>query len=195
MSTMVSCYKTKHAMLINERPPNVSFSNFDSGVPNMASTEGEPFKHALYKSLQKLNKAEIEIKEKQYQALFSIVDNKDTICILPIGYGKSLIYQLLPFMFELFPRAGDTYASLSSSYVFVISPLNALMIDQITKLKDFMDVSVLRAVDIEESMLNTNVKNSNPSKFIFAHPEALLEDKKVFQFLSKSKTYKNNLKS
>ena len=162
----------------------------------MASTEGELFEHALYKSLQKLNKAEIEIKEKQYQALLSIVkDNKDTICVLPTGYGKSLIYQLLPFMFEFFPRAGDTYASLSSSYVFVISPLNALMIDQITKLKDFMDVSVLRAVDIEESMLNTNVMNSNPSKLIFAHPEALLEDKKVFKFLSKSKTYKKNLRA
>ena len=59
----------------------------------MASTEGELFKYALYKSLQKLNKAEIEIKEKQYQALLSIVnDNKDTICVLPTGYGKSLTY-------------------------------------------------------------------------------------------------------
>ena len=58
-----------------------------------------------------------------------------------------------------------------------------------------MDVSVLRAADIEELMLNTNVMNSNPSKLIFAHPEALLEDKKVFQFLSKSKTYKNNLRA
>ena len=112
------------------KAPNVSCSNFDSIVPNMASTEGELFNHALYKSLQKLNKAEIEIKEKQYQALLFIVkDNKDTICVLPTGYGKSLIYQLLPFSFEFFPRAGDTYASLSSSYVFVISPLNALMID------------------------------------------------------------------
>ena len=75
------------------KPPNVSCSNFDSVVPNMASTEGELFKHALHKSLQKLNKAEIEIKEKQYQALLSIVKyNKDTICVLPTGYGKSLTY-------------------------------------------------------------------------------------------------------
>ena len=59
----------------------------------MASTEGELLKYALYKSLQKLNKAEIEIEEKQYQALLSIVkDNKDTICVLPTGYGRSLIY-------------------------------------------------------------------------------------------------------
>ena len=73
--------------------------------------------------------------------------------------------------------------------------MNALIIDQKTKLKDFMDVSVLRAVDFGESMLNTNVKNSNPNKLIFAHPEALLEDKKVFQFWLKSKTYKNNLRA
>ena len=57
----------------------------------MASTElGELFQLAL--------KVGINIKEKQYQALLSIVkDSNDTICVLPTGYGKSLINQLLPF--------------------------------------------------------------------------------------------------
>ena len=92
MSTMVPCYKTKHAILINESPLMYRVPTL-TVVPNMASTEGELFKYALYKSLQKLNKAEIEIKEKQYQALLSIVkDNKDTICVLPTCYGKSLTY-------------------------------------------------------------------------------------------------------
>ena len=68
------------------------------------------------------------------------------------------------------------------------------MIDQISMLKDFMDVSVLKAVDIDELTLN-NVMDGNPCKLTFAQPEALLEDKKMFQFLSKSKMYKDNLKA
>ena len=35
--------------------------------------------------------------------------------------------------------------------------------------------------------------NNDSSKIIFAHAEALLKDKKVFQYLLKSKKYKDNL--
>jgi superfamily II DNA helicase RecQ len=78
---------------------------------------------ALPKSLHKINKAEMEIKDKQYEALWPVVKNKnDTICVLPTGYGKSLIYQLLPFMFDFYPRCENNDLSLSSSFVLVISP-------------------------------------------------------------------------
>ena len=40
-----------------------------------------------------------------------------------------------------------------------------------------------------DSFFNTD------SKIIFAHPEALLEDKNVFDLLLKSKKFKENLKS
>ena len=39
-----------------------------------------------------------KLKECQYESVKAVVvDRKDTICILPTGYGKSLIYQLLPY--------------------------------------------------------------------------------------------------
>ena len=39
------------------------------------------------------------LKECQYEAVKGVVvDRKDRICILPTGYGKSLIYPLLPFV-------------------------------------------------------------------------------------------------
>jgi superfamily II DNA helicase RecQ len=59
---------------------------------------------------------------------------------LPTGDGKSLIYQLLPFVFDAYLGYENTTSS-----VIVISPLNALMVDQITKLKTHMDVTVLKA--------------------------------------------------
>jgi hypothetical protein len=37
--------------------------------------------------------------------------------------------------------------------------------------------------------------NSNPSKAIFAHAEASLEDMKIFEYLVKSKKYTDNLKA
>ena len=147
----------------------------------MASCVDDLFRVALSKSLHKINKAGIEIKEKQYEALWSVVkDKNDTICVLPTGYGKLLIYQLLAFMFDFYPHCEDNDLSSSSSFVLVISPLNALMIDQITKLKDHVNVLIMKAVHLDESKDEPLYMDNNSSKIIFAHAEALLEDKKVF---------------
>ena len=51
------------------------------------------------------------------------------LAVLPAGYGKSVIYQILPDVF-------DIMLGTEKSVVLVISPLNALTQDQITKLKD-----------------------------------------------------------
>ena len=61
---------------------------------SMASTEGDLFQLALYESQEKLNEVGIDIKEKQCQALLSIVKDNYKICVLATGYGKSLIYHV-----------------------------------------------------------------------------------------------------
>ena len=56
----------------------------------------DQFHPALDFALEKLGKAELSLKEAPYEALKSVVfKGKDTIWLLPIGYGKSLIYQLI----------------------------------------------------------------------------------------------------
>ena len=56
------------------------------------------FHSVLAEALERLGKKNLKLKECQYEAVKAVVvDRKDTICILPIGHGKSLIYQLLPF--------------------------------------------------------------------------------------------------
>ena len=61
------------------------------------------FHGALENSLKKLNKSDLEIKEHQYEAIKSVVvQGKDTVCVLPTGYGKSLIFQILPFVFDYY---------------------------------------------------------------------------------------------
>ena len=71
------------------------------------------FNSVLDEALERLGKKNLKLKECQYEAVKAVVvDRKDTICILLTGYGKSLIYQLLPFVLlnYLFPthaRMGD----------------------------------------------------------------------------------------
>lgn len=153
------------------------------------------FHSALDEALKRLGKENIKLKECQYEAVKAVVvDGKDTLCVLPTGYGKSLIYQLLPFIF-------DAYLGIEKgSSIIVISPLNALMVDQITKLKERVDVNVLKAI-VRENKSNTSDSGSiynqivRPSQIIFAHPEALLEDKKIFQQVLKSKAYQDSVKA
>ena len=59
-----------------------------------------------------------------------VQQKRDVLAILPTGYGKSLIYQLLPSMFN-FLLYGGNYRSIA----IVVSPLSALMMDQVEKIK------------------------------------------------------------
>ncbi|CAG2238573.1 recQ [Mytilus edulis] len=68
-----------------------------------------------------------EFKDKQRESIENILQLNDTVVILPTGYGKSRIYFHLPELFE--KLSGE------KSTVLVISPLQALMKDQISKLE------------------------------------------------------------
>ena len=40
------------------------------------------------------------LKEKQLEAVKTFVEGKDTFVALPTGYGKSIIYAILPLVFD-----------------------------------------------------------------------------------------------
>jgi ATP-dependent DNA helicase RecQ len=61
-----------------------------------------------------------ELKERQYELLVKILNQESVLGILPTGYGKSLVFQL--------------YALLIPRTTMVISPLRALIRDQINNL-------------------------------------------------------------
>ena len=98
------------------------------------------FNCSLEYALEKLGKAELSLKEAQYEALKNVVfDRRDTMCVLPTGYGKSLIYQLLSCTFDYFLSS-----DIGNSSIIVVSLLNALMQDQISKLKGYLNVRTLK---------------------------------------------------
>ena len=86
------------------------------------------FHEALNFSLQPLGAADLQLKEKQYEVLKSVViDNKDALAVLSTGYVKSLIYQLLAPIYNFMDFAESPKDKKST--VIVISPLNALIRD------------------------------------------------------------------
>ncbi|XP_028410628.1 uncharacterized protein LOC114533320 [Dendronephthya gigantea] len=121
------------------------------------------FHSSIDNALLKLGKAEISLKEAQYEALKAIVINRnDSLVILPTGYGKSLIYQTLPFIFDYL----DPSPSLPA-IIIVVSPLNALMQEQVEKLSERVNTIVLQA--------NDNIKEIHANcQIVFAHPEVFV---------------------
>lgn len=84
------------------------------------------------------------------------------------------------------------------SSVIVVSPLNAIVVDQISKLKEHLDVRVLKSNDRTDasddgSRIYDQLKE--PSQIIFAHPEVLIEDKKIFGGILKSNEYQERVKA
>ena len=54
------------------------------------------------------------LKPKQYSALVDVLSGHDAIAALPTGYGKSLIYELMPLL-------------LQNIKVIVVEPLNVII--------------------------------------------------------------------
>ena len=67
-----------------------------------------------------------ELKPQQLEAMMKFVAGKDVFVVLPTGYGKSLIYASLPFVF-------DTVLVTRGSVIVVITPLTAIMKDQVNR--------------------------------------------------------------
>ena len=65
------------------------------------------------------------LKQEQVQAVVEFVRGRDVFVSLPTGFGKSLIYGILPAVIEI-ARGRPPKMSIA----LVISPLSALMLDQ-----------------------------------------------------------------
>ncbi|KAL5487104.1 hypothetical protein EMCRGX_G019664 [Ephydatia muelleri] len=67
------------------------------------------------------------LRPNQYKAIKSFLEGKDVFVALPTGSGKSLCYAILPFAFD------DMYGHVGS-IALIVSPLKALMKDQVSSL-------------------------------------------------------------
>ena len=96
------------------------------------------------------------IKPKQLECLRAVYDN-DVITVLPTGYGKSLIFEILPYFTK--------YVTGKSSIVILIAPLKAIINQELSKLGS-SSVHVRGDVPISST--------SNKARYYIGHPEDVL---------------------
>ena len=109
------------------------------------------------------------VKGEQMTAILMFLKRRDVFVVLPTGFGKSLCYGSLPWIF-------DSIKERNGSIVVVISPLIALMKDQV---EGFLQrgVSAVRAGDCSNEV--TEEISRGKYQLIYISPEALLFKKEV----------------
>jgi superfamily II DNA helicase RecQ len=159
------------------------------------------FFNAINYALRVTNYSNLFLKVKQYQILESILlKRRDTIGILPTGYGKSVIFHLLPYVADYLDKTMDAMKeNTGGNIVLIVTPLNALIDNQISILHEHrIEATVLKSKshtasetdneecetdthDCEENLAelsldSTTVRNIKKGmyKIIFSHPEAFI---------------------
>ena len=89
---------------------------------------------AIASALKKAGKDEnFRLKAEQRAIIEAVVcSKKDVLGVLPTGFGKSLVFHLLSDVFDFVDAKGPP--TKTKAITIVVSPLNALMRDQIGKL-------------------------------------------------------------
>ena len=76
----------------------------------------------------------VNLKVKQVIFLEAIYHGCDVVAVLPTGYGKSVIFHLLPSLF--LDKINYERGAAAHPVVIVVSPLTALIKDQIRRLQE-----------------------------------------------------------
>ena len=112
------------------------------------------------------------LKKEQFLSIKSIYEGNNTFVWLPTGYGKSLCYQALPFVMD---HKRGLVGTDRNSGVLVISPLVALIADQIQQLRSngVKCCVITSASDLPKAFLATPTSLCSDS-LLYCTPEALV---------------------
>lgn len=138
------------------------------------------FEEAVSYALEKLQCSSFTLRSEQSDAIKHLYEGRDIFLWFPTGFGKSICYETLPFMFDCRRRRRSTTEmpdGSSSSLVLVVSPLIALMVDQVRSLRRrsvraaIVTPGTSSGVDKE---LRATEEDFSCCSFLFCTPEALV---------------------
>ena len=95
-------------------------------VCSSSSAVWKDFASCFSYALSCLRKEDLVLKHEQSEALEFVFRGKDVFVWFPAGFGKSICYQALPYMFD--HKLGISNVDCKS-VVIVVSPLVSLMVD------------------------------------------------------------------
>ncbi len=146
------------------------------GKINFMAKSKKVDKYDLKKSLQEHFGFD-KFKDEQQEIIESVLDGKDTFVIMPTGGGKSLCYQLP--------------ALLSEGIAIIVSPLIALMKNQVDLLRSYSDIENV-AHFMNSSLNKGQIKKvkedllNGGTKMLYVAPETLTKEDNV-EFLKQLK--------
>ena len=127
-------------------------------------------------ALRCLKKKDLTLKKEQMEAISFVFAGKDVFLWLPTGFGKSICYQSLPFVFDY--KLGRTNAPPDQrSVVLVVSPLVSLMVDQVSALQSAgICAAILSGNKGVDKQLLATESEVKMGKFclLFSAPEAII---------------------
>ena len=141
----------------------------------------------------------VNLNVKEVICLEAIYHGRDVVAVLPTGYGKSVIFHLLPSLFLDKINCGRR-AAQSHPVVIVVYPLNALIKDQIRRLKEGnVNAAILNvknktnSEDLELDFRDANLSQLRDAKYevIFTHPEAFISCKQGLELFQTQKYQRN----
>jgi len=127
--------------------------------------------------------------ESQIQALYSFINGEDVFVNLPTGYGKSLIFQMAPLVHAWMHENVSTCWK-KDPIILVISPLLALMQDQVRKLTSLNFKAAFVGAEQEPAVLRGIEEGE--FTFVFISPESTLASERWRKVLE-SDVYQRNL--
>ena len=119
------------------------------------------------------------VKPIQLEAVHELLSGRSVLVTVPTGYGKSFIYQVLPFCASSILNPSRSPGDVTTT-VLVISPLVALMHDQVERLTA---ITGARPVYLSEEPSTQLQSDDKAWTHIFASPEALLNSRRGRQLL------------
>lgn len=126
------------------------------------------------------------LKPEQRKSLQKFVAGSDVFVSLPTGFGKSLCYILLPRIFDLIREVEN------KSIILVVSPLIALMKDQVSAITSIgVTATLVSDKESTPSAVRAGIKKGD-FQILFVSPEALFRSTECRSLLS-SDVYMTNL--
>ena len=119
------------------------------------------FTRALSYALSKLGKPGLVLKEEQKQAIAAVYRGRDVFVWLPTGFGKSVCFQALPFVFDYKLGLVNTE---KKSLAIIIAPLVSLMVEQ---------VQSLQAQDVAAAIVSSGGRESRVAEGLLASKDTL----------------------
>ena len=163
-------------------------ADFELGVFSRAERflSDQDLEQAIAKVLETFDGVE-NLSAEQRDGIANFIRRHDVLAVLPTGFGKSLLFQLIPGLCVELHNLGYSYYP-KNPIVIVICPLNALIECHIKQLEHRgISCTCLSGEDADQ-----DDAFAGRYSFIFANPEALILNEKWRKMLQ-TPVYQKNL--